>query len=87
MPDVAIGGLGLAELLKPGITATVLTGNYPACGTCAADYNADGFLDFTDFDAFVTAFEAGDAGSDFNADGFIDFTDFDAFVSAFELGC
>jgi hypothetical protein len=54
---------------------------------CAADFNNDGFLDFTDFDAFVIAFEAGDASSDFNSDGFLDFTDFDAFVSAFEAGC
>jgi hypothetical protein len=54
---------------------------------CPADFNADGFLDFTDFDAFVAAFEAGDAGADFNADGFLDFTDFDAFVAAFEAGC
>jgi len=57
------------------------------CPTCAADFNGDGFVDFTDFDAFVGAFEAGDAAADFNADGFIDFTDFDAFVTAFETGC
>jgi|GEM_PF-6539771 len=54
---------------------------------CRADFNHDGFLDFTDFDAFVTAFESGDASADFNGDGFLDFTDFDAFVTAFELGC
>jgi len=58
-----------------------------ALGVCDADFNNDGFLDFTDFDAFVEAFEAGEASSDFNGDGFIDFTDFDAFVAAFELGC
>jgi endonuclease/exonuclease/phosphatase family metal-dependent hydrolase len=52
-----------------------------------ADYNGDGFLDFTDFDAFVTGFEAGDNAADFNADGFIDFTDFDGYVTAFEAGC
>jgi len=52
-----------------------------------ADFNGDGFLDFTDFDAFVAGFEAGDEAADFNADGFIDFTDFDGFVSAFEAGC
>ncbi|MDX2118996.1 MAG: transglutaminase domain-containing protein [Planctomycetota bacterium] len=55
--------------------------------TCGADFNGDGFLDFTDFDDFVTAFESGIASADFNADGFLDFTDFDAFVSAFEAGC
>ena len=56
-------------------------------GSCLADFNMDGFVDFTDFDSFVTAFEAGDPAADFNTDGFIDFTDFDAFVSAFEAGC
>ena len=54
---------------------------------CKVDFNGDGFLDFTDFDAFVAAFENGDASADFNADGFLDFTDFDAFVAAFEAGC
>jgi len=54
---------------------------------CAPDFNCDGFLDFTDFDGFVTAFEAGEASSDFNSDGFLDFTDFDAFVSVFDAGC
>ncbi len=55
--------------------------------SCPADFNNDGFLDFTDFDAFVSAFEIGGPGSDFNSDGFLDFTDFDAFVGAFEQGC
>jgi len=54
---------------------------------CPADFNGDGFLDFTDFDDFVVAFEAGAASADFNADGFLDFTDFDAFVEGFEGGC
>jgi hypothetical protein len=55
--------------------------------TCPADFNGDGFLDFTDFDDFVGAFEAGASSSDFNGDGFLDFTDFDEFVAAFEAGC
>jgi len=54
---------------------------------CPADFNGDGFLDFTDFDGFVAAFEAGSGAGDFNNDGFIDFTDFDAYVAAFEAGC
>jgi hypothetical protein len=52
----------------------------------AADFNCDGFLDFTDFDGFVAAFEEGGDAADFNGDGFLDFTDFDEFVSAFENG-
>ncbi|MDX2118029.1 MAG: hypothetical protein SFY96_07600 [Planctomycetota bacterium] len=51
-----------------------------------ADFNADDFIDFTDFDDFVKAFEAGDEAADINEDGFLDFTDFDAFVFAFENG-
>ena len=54
---------------------------------CGADFNADGFLTFEDFDAFVAAFENGDAIADFNADGFLTFEDFDAFVAGFESGC
>ena len=56
-------------------------------GACRADFNGDGFLDFTDFDDFVVAFEGGSASGDFNSDGFLDFTDFDDFVNAFEGGC
>jgi uncharacterized lipoprotein YddW (UPF0748 family) len=54
---------------------------------CPADFNNDGFLDFFDFDDFVTAFSAGGPTADFNADGFVDFFDFDDFTLAFELGC
>jgi hypothetical protein len=54
---------------------------------CAADFNADGFVDFFDFDDFVLAFESGTQGADFNNDGFVDFFDFDDYVVAFETGC
>lgn len=54
---------------------------------CTADFNSDGFVEFTDFDAFVAAFESGDAASDMNGDGFLDATDFDVFVNTFEAGC
>ena len=62
-----------------------------ALPACPPDFNADGFLDFFDYDAFVTAYEMGDPtadpSSDFNADGFLDFFDYDAFVEAYEIGC
>jgi len=58
---------------------------------CPADFNRDGFLDFFDYDDFVTCFETGGCGgggsADFNGDGFVDFFDYDDFVSAFETGC
>ena len=65
-----------------------LTNSNPAMlAYCLSDFNCDGFLDFTDFDDFVAAFESGAPSADFNDDGFLDFTDFDSFVSAFETGC
>jgi len=93
------GGLALdGEVSSATSPAALPSGNGLAGGTyalqftitapvCAADFNNDGFVDFTDFDAFVSAFEAGGTGADFNNDGFIDFTDFDAYVAAFEAGC
>jgi|GEM_PF-2937822 len=54
---------------------------------CRCDFNGDGFLDFSDFDSFVIAFEVGSLNADFNGDSFLDFSDFDDFVAAFEAGC
>ena len=58
---------------------------------CPADFNGDGFVDFFDYDDFVTCFEGGECplgrNADMNFDGFVDFFDFDDFVAAFELGC
>ncbi|QOJ00133.1 MAG: SMP-30/gluconolactonase/LRE family protein [Phycisphaeraceae bacterium] len=58
---------------------------------CPADFNADGFVDFFDLDAFVQCFDGQGCPpgkiADFNADGFIDFFDLDAYVAAFEAGC
>jgi hypothetical protein len=58
---------------------------------CPADFNADGFIDFFDYDEFVACYEgefcpAGE-DADFNNDGFADFFDYDEFVGAFEGGC
>jgi hypothetical protein len=58
---------------------------------CPADFNADGFLDFFDYDDYAACFEAGACppgrSADFNADGFADFFDYDDFVAAFGRGC
>ncbi len=87
LPDVAIGGLGLAELLKPGTVDSVLTGFYPSCTPCPADFDQSGFVDIEDYSAFVLAFEAGTDNADFDSSGFVDVEDFSAFVQAFEAGC
>lgn len=54
---------------------------------CAADFNADGFVDIYDFSAYVEAFELGNPAADVNGDAFVDIYDFGDFVSAFESGC
>ena len=59
--------------------------------SCPADFNGDGFLDFFDYDDYVSCFETGvcppGKTADFNGDGFADFFDYDDFVTAFENGC
>lgn len=54
---------------------------------CPADFNGDAFVDFFDYDSFVSAFERASERADFNHDCFIDFFDYDGFVEAFEAGC
>lgn len=54
---------------------------------CAADANADGFVNGDDFDLFASWFDAGSAWADFNRDGFVNGDDFDGFASAFDAGC
>jgi hypothetical protein len=58
---------------------------------CAADFNQDGFVDFFDYDDFVSCYEGvgcpSDATADVNGDGFVDFFDYDDFVAIFEAGC
>ena len=78
--------IGDNSTTEAGIDAIKFTVQTCAPG-CIADFNLDGFVDFSDFDDFVTLFEAGSPAADSNNDGFIDFTDFDAFVGAFEAGC
>lgn len=54
---------------------------------CQADFNLDGAIDFFDFDAFVSAFEAGAIDADVDGDTFVDFFDYDTFIGSFEAGC
>jgi hypothetical protein len=58
---------------------------------CPADFNADGFIDFFDFDDYIRCFSGlgcpAGASPDFNGDSFVDFFDLDEFVDTFEDGC
>lgn len=67
--------------------STVDTVTRVQVGACPADFDASGFADFDDFNAFVRAFEAGDPSADYDASGFVDFDDFNGFVQVFERGC
>ena len=85
---------GIAVLRVSAAAVNVGSQGFAVCLTgdvtplCPADIDGDGFIDFFDFDAFVSAFESGDTfAADFDGDGFVDFIDFDAFVSAYESGC
>ena len=58
---------------------------------CAADFNGDGFVDFFDYNDFVSCFEGGlcprGRTADINGDQFVDFFDYDDYVQAFGIGC
>lgn len=58
-----------------------------ACPICTADLDADGVVDFTDYLAFLNAYEAGAAPADLDADGVVDFTDYLEFLNHYEAGC
>ncbi len=84
------GGFQWRFVLQPQQTKViklVIALNRTAPIPCPGDFNFDGFLDFSDFDAFVSDFEVGTPSADVNTDGFLDFSDFDAFVGSFEAGC
>ena len=87
---------GEVSFTGPGGNGSGAGGNPPAlmlvvAPACRADFNDDGFLDFFDFNDFVTCFEGGDCPpgktADYNGDGFPDFFDFNDFVNDFEAGC
>lgn len=52
------------------------------------DFNRDGFVDFNDYDSFMTCYEdatcPGTRTADVDCNGFADFFDYDAFVEAYD---
>lgn len=52
-----------------------------------ADWDGDGFVDFFDYDAFMSAYEAGASSADLDGDQRVTPTDLERFVSAFDVGC
>ncbi len=88
LPDVALGALGLAELLRPMSVSTVLTGQYPSCEGnlgCPSDWNEDGGVDGSDVDAFFADWVLGNA--DITEDGGTDGTDVEQFFVLWQAGC
>lgn len=63
LPDVALGALGLAELIQPGSVDAVLSLPYPTQEMCPVDLNADGVIDEEDL------YRAVQSPTDINVDG------------------
>lgn len=63
MPDVALGALGLAELIEPGLLDELLARPYPHIEMCPVDVNGDGEIDIEDLHA------AAASPADLNGDG------------------
>ncbi|MFO0836197.1 MAG: immunoglobulin domain-containing protein [Phycisphaerales bacterium] len=58
-----------------------------AATCCPADFNADGFVNGDDYDAFAELFDIADPGADINHDSFVNGDDYDLFAEHFESGC
>ncbi len=55
LPDVTLGGLGLAELIQPGSINAVLAIDYPTVELCPTDLNADGLINIEDLYRHIAA--------------------------------
>ena len=88
LPDVAIGALGLAELIRPGSIDAVLARVYGET-PCPADLAPPfGVLDLADLNAFVAGFLAQDPIADLAPPfGVFDLGDLGAFIDSFVSGC
>ncbi len=89
LPDVALGALGLAELIEPGVVDAVLARAFSGHVPCLPEMAPPaGVLDFFDVSAFLSAFAAHDPEADFAAPyGTFDFFDVFVFLGAFSAGC
>ncbi len=91
LPDVAMGVLGLAELIQPGTIDAVLAIETPPtfCDppVCTADVNGDGMLSPTDFTAWIAAYNSGLSECDQNGDNACTPTDFTAWITNYNAGC
>ncbi|GAB5497479.1 MAG: hypothetical protein Phyf2KO_25590 [Phycisphaerales bacterium] len=73
-----------ATVLAAGITCSSFAQTHP----CPADTNIDGQVTPTDFTAWVSAYNAGDADiADQNGDGVVTPTDFTAWINNYNTGC
>lgn len=88
LPDVVLGGLGLAELIRPGAVDAVLAAGYGET-RCVADLAPPaGVLDLSDISVFVNAFiSQGSAADLVEPFGVLDLADVNAFVASFAAGC
>ncbi len=98
---MALGALGLAELIAPGVVAQVLSAPYPACAFCPADVDdgtglgiPDSGTDINDLLFFLAQYEAGahpadldDGSGSGSPDGGVDINDLLFFLTHYEAGC
>lgn len=65
LPDVALGGLGFAELLMPGSIEAVLARPYPSTEQCPVDLNGDGAVNIEEL--YLQLASPGDLNGDGSA--------------------
>lgn len=86
------GGAGLITTMSgPGFPVATLNGifiSHESTAQCsAADFNADGVLNFFDVAEFLEAYNTQDSIADMNDDGMLNFFDVSAFLVSYGEGC
>ncbi len=91
LPDVALGALGLAELLQPGSLDAVLAVPFaPCCWANCDKSTASPALTANDFQCFLNKFSGGDPYANCDGSGtppLLTANDFQCFLNAFAAGC
>ena len=84
---VSVTDAGADTTVEGGIDAFRISSETCDESGCPADLNGDGYVDFFDVSAFLSAYNAMDPQADFTGDGSFDFFDVSAFLEAYGAGC
>ena len=73
--------------IEPSGTSNVVTETITIGEPCEGDLDANGTIDFSDLNIFISAFQSGDPIGDLDGNGSVGFEDLNLFIGFFSQGC